>query len=171
MLAFFIQKQLNYFGRGNYPEFPWIKLPRLSQNFTQDVVGYAACRLDDAFAHARAARLTQLMRQRFPGSLACHLKQSECRKTIHGGLDSIPRQLSFELCQYGISVIFLAHVNEIDNHNAAQITQTKLPGNRLGRFKIGFINGFIKITRTDKTSGIDINSGQRFRLVNDQVTA
>ena len=66
-------------------------------------------------------------------------------------------------------MIFLGHIDKVDNHNASQIAQAQLPRNGLGGFQIGFVDSFVKISRTDKATGIDINGGQGFCLVDDQI--
>ena len=76
-----------------------------------------------------------------------------------------------ELSQNGIPVIFLDHVYEIDNHDAAEIAQAKLPGNCLRGLQIGLEYRIVKITGTDKSARVDVNRGQGFGLVNDEVTA
>ena len=98
-----------------------------------------------------------------------HLEQAQRRKFIHGSFDPVTRQLPLELGQHRVAVVVLAHVNEINNHNAAQIAQAQLTGDRLGGFEIRLVNRFVKITGADKATGVDIHGRQRFGLVNDKV--
>ena len=66
-------------------------------------------------------------------------------------------------------MIRAGHVDEVSNHNAAQVAQTQLAGDGLSRLQIGLEDGVFKITHPDITTRIHIHRGQRFGLVNDQV--
>ena len=68
-------------------------------------------------------------------------------------------------------MVVTQHVDEVNDDNAAQIAQPELPCNGLCGFKIGLENGFVKVARTHKTAGVDVDRGQRFGLVNDEVAA
>ena len=63
------------------------------------------------------------------------------------------------------------HVDKINNDDAAQIAQAQLPRDRLGRFKIGLEDRVVKAAATDKTAGVDVDRGERFGRINDQVAA
>ncbi len=66
-------------------------------------------------------------------------------------------------------MVFIIHVDEIDNDNAAQIADAKLARDGVGRFQIGLENRVMKTATADKATGVYIDTGQRFGLVNDQI--
>ena len=68
-------------------------------------------------------------------------------------------------------MLFGVHVDEIDDDNTAEVAQAQLAGNHLRRLEIGLEYGVVKSAAADKTAGVDVDRGQRFCLVDDQVTA
>ena len=68
------------------------------------------------------------------------------------------------------SMLIMVHIDKINNDDAAQIAQTKLPCNRLHCLKVGLVDRLFQCTMTDKSTGIHIDSGHGFSLVDDQVT-
>ena len=68
------------------------------------------------------------------------------------------------------SVLIMVHIDKINNDDAAQIAQTKLPCNRLHRLKVGLVDRFFQCAMADKSTGIHIDGSHGFSLVDDQVT-
>ncbi|MOA00646.1 hypothetical protein D3C78_1200190 [compost metagenome] len=73
--------------------------------------------------------------------------------------------------QDATAVIFITHIDKVDDDNAAEIAQAQLARDRLGRFNIGVENRVVKIAVTNKRTGIDINGSHRFGLIDDQIAA
>ena len=73
--------------------------------------------------------------------------------------------------QHPAAVIFIIHVDKIDNDNAAEVTQTQLTSNGLRCFNISIKDSVVEITMPNKRAGIDIDGGHRFGLIDDQITA
>ena len=63
------------------------------------------------------------------------------------------------------------HIDEVDDDDSAQVSQTQLPGNDLSGFEIRFKDGFREIPAAHKGPGIDVNRCHRFSLINDQIAA
>ena len=171
MLAFLVEKKFDDFGRRHNTEFTRVELPGFAEDLAQDVVADAAGGLDDAFAGTGAAGFAQLVRQRLSGALARHLEQPQRREAVDRRFDAVSRQLLLKLGQYLRLMIFLDHVDEIDDDDAAQVAQPQLASNGLRSFQIGLENRVIEIARANKASGVDINGGEGLGLVDDQVTA
>ncbi len=73
--------------------------------------------------------------------------------------------------QHAAAVVFITHVDEIDNNDPAQIAQPELAGNRLRRFDVGIKDGVIKIAVADERPGVDVHGGHGFGLIDDQIAA
>ena len=63
------------------------------------------------------------------------------------------------------------HIDKIDNDDAAQIAQAHLSRDRLSGLKIRLENRIVKAASTDKTARIDVDRGERFGGINDQIAA
>ena len=106
----------------------------------------------------------------FASTLAGHLYQPKLGEAVDAGFNPVFAQRLLKRVQHPTAVIFIVHINEIDDDNPTEIAQPQLAGNRLGRLNIGIKDSIVKITVTDECPGVDINGGHRFRLVNDQIT-
>ena len=59
------------------------------------------------------------------------------------------------------------HIDEVDNDQAAQVAQTQLASNFVGRFQVGIKGGFFNIATACGTGGVDIDGGKRFGTVDN----
>ena len=66
--------------------------------------------------------------------------------------------------QYSATVIFIIHVDKIDNDNAAEVTQTQLTSNGLRCFNISIKDSVVEITMPNKRAGVDINGGMMLSM-------
>ena len=64
----------------------------------------------------------------------------------------------------------LEHVDEIDDDDPAQVAQPQLARDRYRSFEVGSKNGLFQIAVTDIGPRVDVHGGERFGLVDDQVT-
>ena len=171
MLAFLVQQHVDHRGRGHHAKFLGVELPRLAQDFAQDVVGHRARRAHAPRALALLAGFAQQLRQRFARALARHLHQAQRRKTAHLRLHAVAGQLLAKLAQHRLLVLGLRHVDEIHHHDAAQVAQPQLAGNGLRGFQVGLEHRVVEVARTHVAAGVHVHRGQRFGLVHDQVAA
>ena len=81
---------------------------------------------------------------------------------LHAGLD-----LLFHLPD----MLFVAHIDEVHDDQAAEIPEPQLPGELLGRFHVGQKNRLLKILILGSAAGIDINGHQRLGGIDDNGTA
>ncbi len=65
----------------------------------------------------------------------------------------------------------IIHVDEIDDDDAAQVAQAKLPRHRLRRLQVGAVDGLFQIALAEERTGVDVDGGHRLGLVDDQVAA
>ena len=71
--------------------------------------------------------------------------------------------------QHATAVVFIIHIDKVDDDNTAQITQAKLACDGLRRFYIGIKDGVIEVAMADKRAGVDVDGGHRFGLINNQI--
>ena len=73
--------------------------------------------------------------------------------------------------QHAAAMLFVAHIDKVDDDDAAEVAQPQLACNRLRRLDVGVKNGFVEIAVADKGAGINVDSGHRLGLIDDQITA
>ena len=83
----------------------------------------------------------------------------------------ITLQLLFQCAQHLALVLFVFHVDEVDDDDPADVAQAQLPGDGRGGFEVGLEDGFFQIAVTDERTGIDVNGGHRLGRVDHQVAA
>ena len=64
-----------------------------------------------------------------------------------------------------------AHVDKVNDDEAAKVTQAHLARNFVCRFKVGLVSGFFNVATFGRFRGVDIDGNERFGVVNDQLTA
>ncbi len=68
-------------------------------------------------------------------------------------------------------MLFAAHVDEIENDDAAEVAQAQLTRDGRGGFQIGLDDGFFKIAMTGEGTGVDVDGGHGLGLVDHQMPA
>ncbi len=63
------------------------------------------------------------------------------------------------------------HVDEVDDDQAAKVTQAQLAGDFLRRFEVGAQCGFLDVGAFGGAAGVDVDRHQRFSMVDDHRTA
>ena len=121
-MGFFALQRFAHGRRGVNQEAVGIIRMMHAHDFAQNFVAYRF----DGFH--RAARMTgraiaaQHMFDAFTGALAGHFNQTERRETVNAGLHAVFRQRLLEAVQYATAVIFIRHINKVDDDDAAEIT-------------------------------------------------
>src|SRR5690606_12882180 len=93
----------------------------------------------------------------------------ELREAIDAGFHAIFTQRLLQGVQHATAVVFIIHIDKVDDDNTAQITQAKLACDGLRRFYIGIKDGVIEVAMADKRAGVDVDGGHRFGLINNQI--
>ena len=65
----------------------------------------------------------------------------------------------------------ILHINEINDDDAAEIAQTQLTGNGLGRFQIGLENCFGEVAFANKTARIHIDRRHGFSAIHHNIAS
>ena len=113
------------------------------------------------------ARLTQ----RWAQTLTRHFQQTKARDATDLYTSTILTHRITHAVFYFTLVTHWRHVDEVDNNQAAQVTQTQLACDFIRCFQVGVQRGFFDIATARCTGGVDIDSGQGFgRIDNDRAT-
>ena len=108
---------------------------------------------------------------RWTQTLARHFQQAEARNAADLDAGAVDIGGIHQTLLDVFAVTCHTHINEINNNQAAQIAQTQLAGNFIGRFEIGLVRGFFNITALGCFRGVDINGYKRFGVINHQFSA
>ena len=73
--------------------------------------------------------------------------------------------------QHQLPVFRVAHVDEVNDDDAAKVTQTQLPGDGLRRFQVRLEDSFLQVAPANKSPGVHINGGHGLGLVENQIPA
>ena len=99
------------------------------------------------------------------------IDQTQVREAVHCESRAIRGDGGVQRFEDCIAMLGQIHIDEIDDDDAAQVTQPKLPRYSLRRFLIGLENSVVKRAHTDESTGIHVNGSQRFGLVDDDIAA
>src|SRR5215472_8347578 len=117
------------------------KLPALSHNFPKNLVAHRFRRAHEAAAFATRTRLTQKVLQALAGALAGHLHEPEGREAHDVSLGAIARERALERGEHRAPVRLVAHVDEVDDDDAAEVAQAQLPRDAHCGLEIGAEDG------------------------------
>ncbi len=168
--GFLVENARDHFRRGQHEQFLRLELTHRARDLAEDFVGDRFGGLDAAAPFAGRARFAQLALEAFDGALARHLHEAERRHLVHGGFGVIARERFFEHAQHLALVLFIGHVDEIDDDDAAEVAQTKLTRGRLRRLEIGLVNRLLEVAMAQECAGVDVDRRHRFGLVDYQIT-
>ena len=140
-----------------------------TDNFTHDLVADRLHRLYRSASMAGWTLITQDMFHAFAGPFPGHFHKTELREAIDAGFHAVLTQRLLQRVQHATAVIFIVHIDKVDDDNAAQITQAKLTRDGLRRFDVSVEDGVIEVAMADKRAGVDVDGGHRFGLIDDQI--
>ncbi|MNF60405.1 hypothetical protein D3C84_420210 [compost metagenome] len=83
----------------------------------------------------------------------------------------IALQLLLERAQHLALVLFIFHVDEVDDDDPAQVAQAQLPGDGRRRFQISLEDSLFEVPVPDERTGVDVNGTHRLGRIDHQITA
>src|SRR5205823_6407710 len=166
-----VQKAIHDVLVSEYQQLTTGKLSALSHNFPKNLVAHRFRRADETAPRAAWTRLTQQMFQALAGALAGHFHEPERREAHDVGLGAIRGQRPLEGAEHRAAVRLIAHVDEVDDDDAAEIAQPQLPRDAHRRLEVGAEDGLLEIAMTHIGAGVHVDGGHRFGLVDHQVAA
>ncbi|MCW0401745.1 hypothetical protein NB700_004301 [Xanthomonas sacchari] len=163
--ALFVEQVVGDLHRGLHQHLPGVLLHRVLLGDADD---RQRQRLDAAHAAvAVATRADDLagLTQRRTQALAAHLQQAEARDAA----DLHPRAVVLERVLQAVLDLALVlvggHVDEVDDHQAAEVAQAQLARDLFGRLQVGLERGVLDVAALGGARGVDVHRGQRLGLV------
>ena len=101
------------------------------------------------------------------GALTCKFHQAKRRETTNANADTVIEQGLLKLVMNLRLMALVVHIDKVNQNNAAQVAKPKLPGNGMGRLKVGLKHGVFKTAAAHIAPGVDINNGKRLGGVDD----
>ena len=113
----------------------------------------------------------QLIFQTLAGALARHLDQPELGDFENVGARFVFFQRFPQSFVDLLAIGLFFHVDEVDDDEAADVSQPELAHDLLHRLDIGLEDRFFLIAFADEAAGVDVHSRQRFGPFDDDVAA
>ena len=108
-----------------------------SDNFSHDLGTYGFNTLNPPFTLAYRTVAAKYVPETLPGTFTRHFHQTEGGEPVDTGLGTIMTQSILQRCQHTVAVLLALHIDEVNNNDPAEITQSKLSCNSSGRLYIG----------------------------------
>ena len=140
-------------------------------DLAQDMQGAAFHRAHHARAITMHTSFATALENAGAHALARHFHQAERADATHLNTGAIAFQRFFHLAFNGTIVAVLIHVDEIDNQQTRQITQTRLARHFHGGLEIGVQRGFFNRLLAGRFARVHINRNQGFGRVDNQIAA
>ena len=110
-----------------------------------------------ALAFTARARQLRGIAQRRTHPLSGHFQQAETRDTTGLNAGSIDFKRITQMVFHRALIFIGQHVNEVDDKQAAQIAQSELAGDFIGRFQVGIQRSFFNVAAFGGAGGVDVN--------------
>ena len=98
-------------------------------------------------------------------ALAAHFHQAEAGDAADLHACAVVLQRVLQAVFHVTLVLAAGHVDEVDDHQAAQVAQAQLAGHFIGGFHVGLERGVLDVAALGGARGVDVDRGQRFGLV------
>ena len=124
-----------------------------------------------ATAGTLLAGLREDLKQTGAQTLTGHLNQTQRSHLSHLVLGTVTAQALNQATQNQVTVRLKHHVNEVNDDNAADITQTQLTDNLLSRFQVVLGDSLFQVAAaTGELTGVHVHHSHGFGAVNHQRT-
>ncbi|CUX22301.1 membrane hypothetical protein [Agrobacterium deltaense Zutra 3/1] len=128
-------------------------------------------RANMARATAVLADLRGRFQHRSADALARHFQEAEMRDAADLDAGAVVLQAILELLLDSAVVALFFHVDEVDDDKAGKVAQAKLARHFFRRLEVRRQRGFLDGVLACRTARVDVDGNQRFRLVDDEITA
>src|SRR5262249_41236519 len=169
--GFFIEEAVHDVLMGQNQQLATRRLPALSHNLTKNLVAHGLRSADEAAPLAAWTGPAQQVFQALARALAGHLHEAERREADDVCLGTVAGECALECREHRTAVRLIAHVDEVDDDDAAEVTQPQLPRNAHRRLEGGAEYALLEVAVTDVGAGVHIDGGHRLGLVDHQVPA
>src|SRR3954451_21447540 len=131
-------------------------------------------RQDDAVAVAGRARPSHDLAHALRDVLARHLDETELRDLGGERLGAVLVERLAQRLQDRLAVACPRHVDEVDDDDAADVAQSQLVDDRLGRLEVRARDRVLQarlLAAPDERAGVDVDDRQRLGVVDHQIAA
>src|SRR5512146_2943838 len=143
----------------------------LAMDSAQDLGGERRHGLDHASALAVRTGVGQQLLEALASALAGHLDQPEFGNLERRGARLVaPLRLAQRVADL-LAIGLARHVDEVDDDDPADVAQAQLLDHFLDRLEVGPQHGLVLVGLADEAPGVDVDRGERFGLVENQVAA
>src|ERR1700687_3677887 len=111
------------------------------------------------------------MRKRFTRALARPSHKAELSDPVHRHPSAVARERLAEFSQHGVPVLFGVHIDEIDDDDATEVAHSELACDDLRRLEVVLEYRVVKTAPADEAACIDVDCGERFGLVDNEIAA
>ena len=124
---------------------------------------------DDSTAGAGLTVFTEGLEQAESELLACHLHEAERRDLGDLMLGAVATEALDEASQHEVAVGLEHHVDEVHDDDAANVPQTQLTHDLIGRFEVVLRDGLFEVSAgSDELAGVDVDDGHGLCAVDDE---
>ena len=120
---------------------------------------------DDALTVAARADDAAGLAEGRTQALTGHFQQTEARNAADLDAGAVGFQSFADFFFHGALVLGRSHIDEVDDDQAADITQAQLAGDFFGRFQVGLQGGFFDVAAFGRTRRVDVDGHQGFGRV------
>src|SRR5690606_21599042 len=104
-------------------------------------------------------------------ALARHLQQAEAGDPAYLNPGAVGFQAFTDTLFHGTLVLGRGHVDEVDDDQTADVTQTQLAGNFLGGFEVGLQGSFLDVSALGSAGRVDVDGHQGLGVVDNDGAA
>src|SRR5262249_4307498 len=140
-------------------------------NHAHHVDAHALAGLHLTGAETVLAILIDTPLERRPDALPGHLDQAELRNLEDLGAGTVALDSVAQGLLDAAAVLFVAHVDEVVDDDAAEVAKPELAGNFLGRVQVHLIGGFLGVVVRGEVAAIHVDGDQGLGLVDDDGAA
>lgn len=140
-----------------------------AEDFAEDLVADGGFGLEDAASVAVEARFVEGATEAFADALAGHFDETEIGDLEDIGFGAIALESGDKGGADAVAVFGAFHVDEVDDDQTADVSDAELIDDFGDGFEVGLEDGVLEVFATDKASGIDIDGGESFGLVDHEV--
>ncbi len=144
---------------------------RIAVNSTQHLGGKRRNGLHNPPSVASRARIGKQRLETLTRALAAHLDQPQIRDSRHSRARPVALESLGEHVGDAFAIGFARHVDEVDDDDAADVAQPKLLDDFVGGLEVGLHDRLFLVALADEAAGVDVDGGERFGVVDDQVAA
>src|ERR1017187_5037480 len=140
-------------------------------NFSLDFHRHRQRAFDHAFAFAVGAVLVHRAGHALAVTLAGHLHEAELRDVEDAGLGLVATDAFAHLLRDLLLVVAVAHVDEVDDDEAADVAEAKLAADFLRGFEIGLQDRRVQVLLRFMATRVDVDCHERFCFIDADVAA